>query len=250
MAWLPIVDGGGNWAIIADGAPATGDTPTAEPQQITPNFFASLSIPVLRGRDFSDADRATTEPVVVVNQALAKRLWQTDDVLGRKFRLSTAGMPSMTVVGVVANTRVDGLTEPAPPIMYFPHQQANVTGYFTALSMSLVVRTSAASFDAIVPAIKQAVRALDTNVPVSEIRTIGDIVSSSIGATDSPRCCSVAWPGLRFFWPPSASTASSHTASRNAGMSLECEWRSERDAGACFPSFSEKDWASWSSGSW
>jgi len=180
MAWLPIVDGGGNWAIIADGAPATGDTPTAEPQQITPNFFASLSIPVLRGRDISDADRATTEPVVVVNQALAKRLWQTDDVLGRKFRLSTAGMPSMTVVGVVANTRVDGLTEPAPPIMYFPHQQAAVTGYFTALSMSLVVRASAASFEAIVPAIKQAVRALDTNVPVSEIRTIGDIVSSSI----------------------------------------------------------------------
>jgi ABC-type antimicrobial peptide transport system permease subunit len=89
-------------------------------------------------------------------------------------------MPSMTVVGVVANTRVDGLTEPAPPIMYFPHRQADVTGYFTSLSMSLLVRTSAASFDSVVPAIKRAVRELDTNVPVSEMRTIGDIVSSSI----------------------------------------------------------------------
>jgi predicted permease len=182
MAWLPIIDGGGAWSVMAEAAPGStvAETPTSAPQQVTPGFFATMSIRLLRGRDFTDSDVATSEPVVVVNEAFAKRLWQTDDVLGRKFRLTTNGMPLMTVVGVVANTRVDGLTEPPPPIMYFPHQQARITGYFAALSMSLLVRTSSPSVDAIVPAIKQAVRELDARVPVSDIRTMGNVVASSI----------------------------------------------------------------------
>ncbi len=181
MAWTPIIEGGGNWPIDAANATSTtgDDVPTAEPQQITPSFFATLSIPVLRGREFTDADRATSEPVVIINESLAKRLWQSSDVLGRRIRLHSKDSPWMTVVGVVADTRVDGVTEAMPPVMYFPHQQAGTTGYFTSLSMTLLVRTTT-GVAGVVPAIKRTVRELDPNVPLSRIQSMDEIVGSSV----------------------------------------------------------------------
>ena len=181
MAWTPIVDGGGNWPLIAEGAVAAsgGELSTAQPQEVTPEFFTTLSIPIKHGREFSAGDRADGDPVVIVNEALARRLWGTSDVLGRRLKLTFKNAPFMTVVGVAGDTRVEGLTEASPPVMYFPHQQSDRTSYFASTSMTLLVRTSGPT-ETLVPGIKRALRELDPNVPLSEIRTMRDVVGSTI----------------------------------------------------------------------
>jgi predicted permease len=181
MAWTPIVDGGGNWSLVPEGSTIStiAEAPTAVPQQVTPGFFTTMRIPVRHGREFTDRDRAGSDPVVIVNETLARGLWGDAPALGRRLRLGTDRMPFMTVVGVVGDTRVDGLTEPAPPAMYFPHDQAGTTAYFTSLSMTLLVRSQGGT-EALVPAVRQIVRDLDAKVPLSEIRTMTEVVGSSI----------------------------------------------------------------------
>jgi putative ABC transport system permease protein len=183
LAWTPIVEGGGNWSVVSDAMSPTviSQTPTASPQQVTPDFFATLSIPLIRGRPFTAADREAAPLVAIVNQALARKLWGGADPLGHRLRVFDAPDGWATVVGVVGDTRADGLTEPAPPIMYFPHAQAAQSSYFTALTMTLAVKTSGSSAS-LVAAIKQVVRELDASVPVSDIRTMEEVVGSSIAS--------------------------------------------------------------------
>jgi putative ABC transport system permease protein len=181
MAWTPIVDGGGNWSIVSDAmAPATiAEAPTASPQQVTPGFFQTVSIPFVRGRDFTSADHATAPLVAIVNETMARKLWGNADPIGRRFGMFNTRSEKATVVGVVRDTRVDGVTEPVPPVMYFPHAQAQRSAYFTALNMTLLIQ-STASVAALLPGVKQVVRELDPNVPLSDVRTLEEIVGSSI----------------------------------------------------------------------
>jgi putative ABC transport system permease protein len=82
--------------------------------------------------------------------------------IGRRFRLFADGMPWVTVVGVVADTRVDAITEPPPPVMYIPHAQAARTSYFTAPSMTLMVR------------------ATTDPMPLAAVRRLDEVISSTI----------------------------------------------------------------------
>ena len=180
MAWTPIVDGGGSWSIMGDATtPADmSEAPVTAPQQVTPEFFATLSIPLMRGRTLQATDRASAPLVVVVNQTLARTLWGERDPIGRRLRLMGEGSPWAEVVGVVGDTRVDGITEPAPPIVYFPHAQAGQSGYFTANSMTLLIAHGAG--ESVIPAVRHAVQELDPNVPISEVRSMDDVVASTI----------------------------------------------------------------------
>jgi len=71
---------------------------------VTPEFFLTLNIPLLRGRDFNDSDQAGTFPVAIINQALAERGWPGQSAMGGKFRLGDDG-PFFEVIGVVGNTQ-------------------------------------------------------------------------------------------------------------------------------------------------
>jgi len=180
MAWTPIADGGGMWSIEADGRPprSNADAPTAAPQQVTPGFFQTLSTPILRGRDFTWADGPGAQLVAIVNEGFGRLLWKSDDPLGRRFRMFAPNAQWVTIVGVVPDSRVDGIMEAAPPVMYFPHAQAGLGSYFISLDMTLAV-----SYDGeapLAPAIRRVVRDLDPNVPVSDVRTLEDVVGSTI----------------------------------------------------------------------
>lgn len=181
VAWTPLIDGGGNWSIEIEGQPvgSIGEAPTASPQQVTPGFFSTMSIPLIAGRDFTSHDGPTSELVAIVNETFALRMWSTRNVVGRRFRMATPNWPLMAVVGLVGDTRAEGITEPVPPIMYFPHAQARISSYFTSPGMTLVVR-SADELGGLVSPIKQIVRDLDPNVPVSDVRAMVDIVESTL----------------------------------------------------------------------
>lgn len=145
---------------------------------VSPGFFEALRIPVVRGRTFTDADRAGALDVIVINETLAQRHFGAADPIGR--RIMTGGMDSRfgdyaTIVGVVGNVRHGSLTGPATAGYYLPYmQRPDRIG-----SATLLVRTAGRP-ERLARPVRDIVRSLDPDVPleVSTVRArIGDSVA-------------------------------------------------------------------------
>ena len=147
--------GSGGW----DGKPAaegqsteeTAANPMLNMEVVTPGYFAALGIAVLRGRGFTDADREGAPAVVVVSQSAARHYWGTDDPIGKRLRMGPELEQTLTVVGVVPDTRYRDLRD-ARPSVYFPLGQS----FFPDLPTTLAIRTSGPPAEA-VPAIRRAI---------------------------------------------------------------------------------------------
>src|SRR5918994_7370010 len=118
---------------------------------VTPDFFAVLRVPLLRGRFFSDRDTAAGQLVAIINDTAAKTHWPNEDPLGKRFTFG--GDRWMTVVGIVADTRRAGVEQPVRTESYQPYTQ-------NPGSMTVLIRI-AGEPTAIVPALRAAVRELD-----------------------------------------------------------------------------------------
>ena len=130
-------------------------------------YFETLGVPLLRGRDFRDADRGSAPQVAIVSDAAARRFWPGEDPIGRRLRLDDADTLAWTVVGVARDTKVLTLGEAPRPYLYLPFSQA----YDDA--MSVIVRTSGDPA-ALLPLIRNEARALDPNLPIWEQKTMGE----------------------------------------------------------------------------
>ncbi len=153
---------------------------------VSPGYFEVFKIPVTSGRTFTDRDNAAGTPVVIINEAMAKQFWKDADPktdrlsIGRGVMKEFADEPDRQIIGVVANSRDGGLNQDPGPKMFIP--QAQVPDAVNALNMRLsplawVVRTKVAPMslsNAIQEQIRQA-----TGLPVSDVRTMNDIVSRS-----------------------------------------------------------------------
>ncbi|PYP19365.1 MAG: hypothetical protein DMD54_02930 [Gemmatimonadetes bacterium] len=147
--------GSGGW----DGRPAAeGQSPaeaTANPmlnmEVVTPAYFEALGLQITRGRLFTDADREGAPTVVVISESAARHYWPGADPLGKRLRMGPELERTVTVVGVVPDTRYRDLRD-ARPTVYFPLRQS----FFPSLPMTLVVRTSGPPAAA-VPAIRRAI---------------------------------------------------------------------------------------------
>lgn len=147
--------GSGGW----DGRPAAeGQSPaelTANPmlnmEVVTPAYFEALALQITRGRVFTDADREGAPTVVVISQSAARHYWPGADPLGKRLRMGPELERTVTVVGVVPDTRYRDLRD-ARPTVYFPLRQS----FFPSMPMTLIVRTSGPPAAA-VPAIRRAI---------------------------------------------------------------------------------------------
>jgi predicted permease len=153
---------------------------------VSPRFFEVFKIPVKRGRTFTDTDTRTSTPVVIINEAMAKQYWPNGDplsdrlVIGRGIMPAFADEPDRQVIGVIADTRTQGLDAEPSPAMYIP--QAQVPDGANALNVRLspmawVVRTQSSPLgmsQAIQEQIRQA-----TGLPVSNVRPMSEVVSLS-----------------------------------------------------------------------
>lgn len=154
-----------------------GDAPAgATPRfsyAVTPGYFATIGLSLQQGRGFTERDRAGTEPVAVVNDALAQRLWSGGSPLGRQVQLPDD--VSRTVVGVVGNVAASGLaTRRDPPsYLYVPFAQA------PGRPISVHVRTVSRPYGA-APGVVEAVRALDRDEPVESLRSAEDAMSREL----------------------------------------------------------------------
>jgi predicted permease len=153
--------------------PAEADTnPWANWEPVTPEYFRTLGVPIIRGRGFTQADTRDAAPVAIVSEAMAQRYWPRQNPLGKRLRFSS-GFPWTTVVGVVADVRYRELTRTWLSV-YFPAAQ-----FFFFSPGSLVVRAGSTP-DALIPAIRETIRALEPAVPRDEATTMDALLSREL----------------------------------------------------------------------
>jgi predicted permease len=170
---LPL-DGDRSWQVSGKGQVYDKDHyPEAFIRVVTDGYFAALGIPLKSGREFTESDRASSEPVVMVNETLARTLWPGQDAVG-KIMTQDGGR---RVVGVVADVHHGGPERFGGSEMYLPMRQ---TGDYAA--MRLVVRTALPP-DSLAAGIRTALRPLDPNLPVTEFQTLQGLVDKVV----SPR---------------------------------------------------------------
>jgi putative ABC transport system permease protein len=154
---------------------------------VYPGFFATLRIPVVRGRGFTDADRAGAPRVAVVDQEMAKKYWPGQDPIGKRIALDgTDEAPNwVQVVGVVGHTRQDGIDQEGRAQLYVPYRQMGIP------SLTLTLR-GAGDPTQLVSAVRAAVREVDPEQPISRVQTMEELVNRDLG----PRRFSMALLGL------------------------------------------------------
>jgi predicted permease len=148
---------------------------------VTPGYFGTLGIARLHGREFTAADRADAAGVVIVSRSIAERFWPPDGAGAIGERLTGEDEPRpedwLTIVGVVDDVVQTGLTEERRSAMYTPVLQTE--GTFFLRSMTYVVRTRQ-NPESVMQPMRDAVSAVDPNLPVSALRTMNDMVAENL----------------------------------------------------------------------
>jgi predicted permease len=152
---------------------------------ITPNFFQTLGIPLLLGREFTDADRKNTKQVAIVDEAMAKQFWPNENAVGKRFHFF--GETALReVVGVARNTVVNVIGEEQQPLAYLPLTQ----DYAPAVTMQ--VRTKGRP-ETVIAEVRRQVQSLDTNLALTNLNTIGELIDQGLWA---PRMGAVLLTGF------------------------------------------------------
>ena len=155
--------------------------PDEEFRLVSPDYFRTLEIPLLRGRFFTAADKLDSTPVVLINQALAQRYWPNENAIGKRIQIPTSTKAVWaTIVGIVGDLHHRGLDQPVKPEWYVPLSQAPYPAVIIAVR-SNQDPTSLTS------AIRREVQAIDSAQPIAHVRTLNQVIADSV----APRRLSV-----------------------------------------------------------
>jgi len=176
---LPVTGRGvGAWFNIVGRPTPPNETPPAEAYRVvSPNYFATAGIRLMRGRFPTPDDRVDHGPAVVVNQALAKKYWPDEDPIGKQIMLGAPGNylnPASPIVGVVGDTPDAGLDNPPIPTVFMPMRVAPWWPVFT-----YVIRTSGAT-EALAPAVRRELRAAFPVVAIRNVQTMESVLHDSV----------------------------------------------------------------------
>ena len=141
---------------------------------ISPEYFATAGMPVLRGRAFNTSDRANSQPMAIVNETMARRLCGRSNVVRQKIRIKENNN-WIIVVGVVPDVKQLGLTAQEGPVLYIPYRQ-NTQNWMSWTT--LVVRTVAKPA-ILLPSLRHALHTVDKNLPLGEVGTLEQVLSRS-----------------------------------------------------------------------
>jgi predicted permease len=166
---------GGVFAIEGRTVSPTDPLPNADRRRITPGYMEAMSIPLKRGRYFTENDHANAEPVTMIDENLAVRYWPNENPLGQRIRLGPPGTPTFTIVGVVGHVaHPDVVNDTGTGVYYLSLLQDQRTG-----SAGIIVKTSRDPL-ALVGVIREAVRSVDPSQPVFSLNTMEDYVAASL----------------------------------------------------------------------
>ncbi len=149
-----------------------GSLVTTDP--VAPNYFQTLRIPLLRGREFTDSDREQTTPAAIINEAMAKHFWPNEEALGKRFTFFGEDQ-LREIVGVVHDSTILQVGEDPTPVVYLPLQQ-NFSPFAT-----MQVRTTD-NPAAVMGTVRSQVQSIDRNLALTNLQTIGEIMNDGLWA--------------------------------------------------------------------
>ncbi len=152
---------------------------------ISPGYFETMETRVVAGRAFTWPEVYAFAPVVVLNERLARAYWKTPaEAVGKRVRESAIS-PWREVVGVVADERQDGVSQDAPPIMYWPCMVKTFFGGqpFAQRSLTYIVRSPRTGDPGFLDEVRRAVRSVDSGLPLARVRTVEQIAATSMAQT-------------------------------------------------------------------
>jgi len=175
-AYLPLSGADNGWAFFIEGRPPlpTGTYNMADYRPVSPGYFETIGIPLVRGRGFTTADSESAPLVVVINESMARTYWGQDNPVGQHLRFEKP-VPR-TIVGVVGDVhheRLDGETKPEMyvPLTQIPNKESGPT---------IFVRT-AIDPAAVTAGLRNAVSGIDGALPLDQVETMEQLVSASVG---------------------------------------------------------------------
>jgi putative ABC transport system permease protein len=170
---LPVADWGFNGNVNVEGLPSQNRGFFAEYRWVTADYFATVGVPLVRGRLFLPEEIAGIRQAAVINESMARRLWGGKDPLGAHVRFMSPAW--ITVVGVVRDVRQTGVAVPPSPEIFMP-ARAYVTG---PPAWSLTIR-SPLPIESVLPSLRQALARADRDAAIDRVRTMDDVVTDSI----------------------------------------------------------------------
>ena len=176
---LPMTWGGGIWPVVVDGrSQIRTEGNSASLRFVTPDLFSTLGIPIQSGRGVSESDTADRPYVAVVSESFVRRYWPNEQPLGKHFSF---GMHDREVIGVVRDIRARGLERTSEPQVYLSSKQ-DPDGWLTYYAPKDLVIYSTQQPETLLPAIRQIIHKTDPEQPISDVRTMADVVA---GETES-----------------------------------------------------------------
>jgi putative ABC transport system permease protein len=155
--------------------------PDEEIRLVSSDYFRTLEMPLLKGRFFTKEDKLDAPPVVIINQALAKRYWLNEEAIGKRMQLPTREGPVWaTIVGIVGDLHHRGLDQPVKPEFYVPLAQIPYPSVVLALR-------SPQDAISLTSALRSTVQTIDPTLPIAHVRTLEQVIADSV----APRRLSV-----------------------------------------------------------
>jgi putative ABC transport system permease protein len=168
----------GTFFIEGRASTSRADKPYAHIATVSGGYFASMGIPLLSGRPFTDRDVEKAPQVAIVSATLAKKYWPGDNPVGKHLRFEDKPTePWFTVIGLAGDVRQLGLSEQPPALLYIPYEQF-------ALPFTSVTVRSALPAGTVTSLLKTELAAIDPDLPFGDVATLQDVVNNSV---DEPR---------------------------------------------------------------
>jgi len=153
--------------------PGPDELPLADVRAVHPNYFRTMGIPLVRGRDLGPDDRREAPPALVISQSLARRYWPDEDSLGQSITVRMSGGETGRIVGIVGDSRDQTLEAEPLPTIFYPHS------HLAFQYMTVVLKTHGDPLG-LARAVAEAVRSQDAEQPVTDVRTMEQVLSASV----------------------------------------------------------------------
>ncbi len=163
---------GSDFSIEGRSVSSEGQKPQADYTMVSRDYFRAMSIPLMRGRVFTGEETKESPGIAIISQRMAERYWPGEDPIGKRLTLSFEKSPR-EIVGIVGDVKQTSLNAETMPGVYMPFQQFPYPG------MTLVIRTQS-DMASITSAVRRELQAMDGNVPISEVRSMEQVISASV----------------------------------------------------------------------
>ncbi|HEY1676286.1 MAG TPA: ABC transporter permease [Candidatus Sulfotelmatobacter sp.] len=191
---LPLAGDLWGWPFVVEGRakPLPGESPMAVYRMVTPGYFQSMHLPVVRGRDIAETDSVSAPGVVVVNERAAREYWPGEDPIGKRISFNSNGTTPtwLTIIGIAKDAKQDDWTAAAYPEAYLAafqnHDFLGDSGADIASHVSyitLVARTAADDPAGVISAMKDAAWSFDRNLTISQVVTMDGVVAEANAQT-------------------------------------------------------------------